>query len=148
MPIKKLRYRIFATDISQPSLIQAKDGTYDPDAVQNVKMFQLQNFFIKSENNYTVIPKLKENITFTCYDLLDQFTANPSDSIFGDFDIVFCCNLLFYYQPAIQQFILNKLIKSMSSFGYLISGDTERIMIEKATKLHMLTPLTSVFKNI
>ncbi|MHB1154341.1 MAG: CheR family methyltransferase [Eubacteriales bacterium] len=144
---KKIRYRIFATDISQPSLILAKDGIYNSDAVQNVKMFQLQKFFTKNEKNYTVIPKLKENITFTYYNLLDPSSVNPSDSIYGDFDIVFCSNLLFYYQPVIQRFILNKLIKSMSSVGYLISGDTERIMIEKATKLQMITPYTSVFKN-
>ena len=50
----------------------------------------------------------------------------PAASIFGDFDLIFCANVLFYYKPEFQSLIINKLKKGLSKEGYIITGEAER----------------------
>lgn len=143
---KANRFRIFATDTSQTELALARDGVYDQYAVQNVKIYQLNKYFIKTGETYTVVSQLRQSINFSNYDLLDRHSANPPESIYGDFDIVFCSNLLFYYTPTIQQYIIQKIQKSMSDKGYLVTGEAERTLVEKATELQMVAIPTSIFQ--
>lgn len=144
---KTIRFRIFATDTSQTVLDLAKDGVFDREAVQNLKVYQLHSYFSKQGENYVIVPQLRRNIIFSVYDLLDQFSVNPPESIYGDFDIVFCSNLLFYYKLEIQLFILEKIQKSLSATGYLVTGQAERSCVQKATKLQMISVPAAIFTN-
>lgn len=143
---RTIRFRIFATDTSQTALALARDGVYDQDAIENVKLYQLNQYFFKKGDTYTIVPQLRQSITFSTYDLLDEYSANPPESIYGDFDIVFCSNLLFYYRPEIQLSIIQKIYKSISAIGYLVTSEAERAYVEKATKLQMVAIPTSVFR--
>jgi len=144
---KELRLRIFATDISEESLAVGRAGVYDQSLVQNVKMKQLNKYFIKNGKTYSIIPQLKQYIDFSTYDLLDQLTANPPGSIYGDFDIVMCSNVLIYYKPDVQISIIKKLQKATSSIGYLVTGEAEKTLLKNITKMQIITPHTAVFKN-
>lgn len=143
---KSIRFRIFATDTCQSALVMAREGLYDADAVQNIKLKQLRDYFTKRGETYTISPSLRDNITFSTYDLLDKFSANPPGSIYGDFDIVFCSNLLFYYKPDIRHFILQKVQQSMSENGYLVTGEAERGLVEKIGRLQMVAPPAAIFQ--
>ena len=143
---KAIRFRIFATDTSQSALALARDGVYDKDAVQNVRLKQLHNYFTMKGETYTIASRLRDSVNFSTYDLLDKFSANPPESIYGDFDIVFCCNLLFYYKPDFQHFILQKVQQSMSAMGYLVTGEAERAFVEKIDRLQMVAPPAAVFQ--
>ena len=127
---KEIGYRIFATDLSEKALIIASSGKYHQDSVQNLKLNQLNRFFIKQENSYTIIPNLRKHIDFSFYDLLDRATCNPPESIYGDFDIVMCSNLLFYYNQECQKIIINKLLKTLAPGGLLITGEVEKACVE------------------
>lgn len=142
-----LRYRIFATDISQPALSAGCNGRYDEDSIQNIKLKYLNSYFNKNGNTYDIISRLKDHVCFSINDLLDINSYNPQESIFGDFDLVFCCNLLIYYRPSQQQYILRKVIKSMADNGYLITGEAEKRFTEKAGGLHLTVPPAAVFQK-
>ena len=145
---KEIRFRIFATDISEEALSAGRAGVYDQNAIQNVKMKHLDQYFTKQEKKYTVIPQLRQYINFSPYDLLDLSTANPPESIYGDFDVVMCCNLLFYYTRNLQQNIIEKLQQAMSTNGYLITGEAEKAQVESVTKLQKIVlPMAVFFKN-
>lgn len=144
---KKINFRIFATDISQEALAWGRAGVYDQNAVQNVKMKHLYKYFLKQGETYSVVPQLRQWINFSAYDLLDQATVNPPESIYGDFDLVMCSNLLFYYKPDLQQVIINKIQQAMSATGYLVTGETEKTIVENDTKLQTLLTSTAIFKN-
>lgn len=148
---KEIRFRIFATDISHKALVTGHAGTYHGDALNNVRLNQLDKYFVKQGDTYTVIPFLRQHVDFSFYDLLDQWTNNPPDSIYGDFDIVMCSNLLFYYNQESQKIIINKLQNALSSGGYLITGETEKNCVERISKLKALTltgPIFSKQKNV
>lgn len=119
----KIRFRIFATDTSQSALALAREGVYDAEAVQNVMLKHLCTYFTNKGETYTITSRLKYMVNFSTYDFLDKHSANPPESIYGDFDIVFCSNLLFYYRSDIRQFILQKVHRSLSERGYLITGE-------------------------
>lgn len=141
-----VRFRIFATDISEEVLKVAREGLYHKDAVQNVRLNELEKYFTKMGETYRIDSKLRDNIVFSTYDLLDEFSANPPESIYGDFDIVFCSNLLFYYNPQIREGILQKVQKSMAMKGYLVTGEAEKALVNKVDKLQMIAPPAAIFQ--
>jgi chemotaxis methyl-accepting protein methylase len=123
---KNLRYRIFATDISEEALIIAREGKYSHNAVLNLKLVQIEKYFDKHGDRYNIKETLKSHIDFIQYDLLDMRTLNPPDSIYGDFDLILCCNLLIYFNSQSQQKIIEKLKKTLVQNGYLVVGDVEK----------------------
>jgi chemotaxis methyl-accepting protein methylase len=83
-------------------------------------------WFTKKGDFYVVKNQLKENIDFSVFDLLNENSNCPPSSIFGDFDIIFCANLLFYFKREFRTSILEKLSSSLAKGGLLITGETER----------------------
>jgi len=142
---KPMRFRIFATDLSREAVSIAKAGIYNEDEVSNIRMKHLKSYFMKRGEAYGVIPGLKDKIDFSEYDLLDSHSSNPPDSIFGDFDIIFCCNLLFYYKTAVRRSIVGKLKRSLAEGGFLITGEAESIFMGKDEDLKMLSSSVPVF---
>jgi len=144
---KKVRFRIFATDSNDAVLLEAKKGVYAIDTMQNVRLKQLSRYFQKSGDSYLVHPDLKKHISFSRYDLLDPASINPSESIYGDFDLVICCNLLIYYSQDTQRFIIDRLVKSVSPTGALVTGEAERGLVERWSPLPMISPQVPIFKR-
>lgn len=144
---KNIRFRVFATDISQGALAAAQKGVYEAGTVQNVRLKHLEEYFTKHGQSYRISSRLKEYVSFSIYDLLDKKSANPWESIYGDFDLVFCSNLLFYYRPEFRKFILEKVIRSTALNGYLVTGEAERAYVEKIGGLIVLAPPASVFQR-
>ena len=52
-----------------------------------------------------MIPALKDRVSFSVYDLLDESSSCPPASIYGEFDLTVCSNLLFYYRPELRQWV-------------------------------------------
>ncbi len=79
--------------------------------------------------------------------MLDAASANPPESIFGDFDLVFCRNLLMYYRREQRISILKKLEESLSETGFLIVGEVEGAFVKKYTDLRTLPVPSAVFQR-
>jgi len=121
-----INFRIFATDYSETELDVARKGLYSPEALNNVSLKRVKQWFTKQGNTYTVKPEMKENIDYSVFDLLSEEFSSPPTSIFGDFDLVVCANLLFYYKPEFREKILEKVTHSLTTGGFLMTGETER----------------------
>lgn len=141
-----LSFRIFATDISEQCLEFAKNGNYDSAAVQNVRLRHIQSGFAGGHGNYQVARRLMDRIEFSFYDLLDERSTSPPGSIYGDFDLIFCCNLLFYYKPDTQRVIIKKLCNALSHGGYLMTGEAERAIVER-TNLWEISTMSAVYQK-
>ena len=127
---KIFNWKIFATDISEKELNKAIKGEYPAQATENLKVKHLTNFFAKNGDNYIVQKWIQEHILFSNYNLLDESSIAPPQSIFGDFDIIICSNVLMYFNPESQKIILDKFYKSLAGKGYLIIGDDEISMLK------------------
>lgn len=125
----KTLYRIFATDQSEEQITKAGTGIFSAAEIGNVKAKQLERWFIKQADSFLVKPELKGHIDFSVFDLLSGQLGAPPVSIFGDFDIIMCANLLFYYKSPYQEIILNRLKHCLVNGGFLITGETERAIL-------------------
>ncbi len=123
---EKPAFRIFATDQSESQIEIAGKGVFSELAVRNLSLKRVNHWFIRHGHQYIIKPDLRENIEFSTFDLLDKKHICPPTSIFGEFDIIFCANVLFYYKPVFQKKIIEKLKKCLSENGFLITDETER----------------------
>ena len=96
-------FRIIATDASEAALTAARRGVYEESALANVRLRHRREFFSTQEDGHRIVPRLQARVDFSTYDLLDEHSASPPAGLFGDFDLILCCNLLFYYRPPIRQ---------------------------------------------
>jgi chemotaxis methyl-accepting protein methylase len=121
-----INYRIFATDHAENQIEEAQKACYTGATLNNLTDIRLKKWFAIQGDFYSVIPELKKHIDFSVFDLFSEMLDCPPVSIFGDFDIVFCANLLFYYKKADQKIILNKTGNCLKKTGFLITGEAER----------------------
>ncbi|MDA3837820.1 MAG: protein-glutamate O-methyltransferase CheR [Candidatus Delongbacteria bacterium] len=126
---ENISYRIFASDQSETHINLARNGIYSIDSMNNISLQRLNQWFTKTGDKYTVNQALKERIEFSVFDLFNKTLSCPPVSIFGDFDLVFCANLLFYYNTESRKRILDKTTNCLASGGYLITGEAEREII-------------------
>ena len=141
-----LKYRIFATDQSQLQVHEAHEGKYMASDLDNVTLKRVSRWFDKHGNTYMVKKELKNNIDFSVFDLFNEQYSSPPASIFGDFDLVVCANLLFYYKNEEREKIIEKVSNGLHKDGFLITGETEReILIRFGYK--EVYPQSGVFRR-
>lgn len=140
-------YRIFASDKCESLVNKAKKGDFSASEVSNLNMKRLKIWFSKEEEDtYTVRPELKKYIDFSVFDLVDEQLSSPPTSIFGDFDLVFCANILFYYKPDYQKIIIKKASNCLANSAYLVVGEAERDILAK-NKFKEVFPQSGIFKK-
>jgi chemotaxis protein methyltransferase CheR len=140
-----LNYRIFATDVDETLLDQARLGQYPAEALKNVSLKRAQTWFTRQDDVYVVHPAVRQQIEFSRFDLLEAGLGCPPASIFGDFDLALCCNVLLYYRSQYRDSILNKFEHCITRGGYLVTGETER-SIALAHRFTEIAPQSAVFR--
>ncbi len=121
----ELKLNIFATDIDKKNLEKAEAGVYSYDSIKSIKYrFAKKHFTIENEN-YILNSDIKKMVDFSFYDLLDKKTSSPPESVFGNFDLILCRNVLIYFHAKHQQIIFDKLYRSLAKGGYLVLGEAE-----------------------
>jgi len=143
-----ISYRIFATDSSEKELDGAKKGVFDRKTVKNTRLEFAEKHFRKSGENYILNSRLKKQVDFSHFDLLDKDSSSPPSGIYGDFDLIMCCNVLFYYQPEYQQMILQKFSRSLKSGGFLVTGEAEAHLVNSHRSFRQYAAPAPVFVKI
>jgi chemotaxis protein methyltransferase CheR len=120
--------KILATDIDSEVLATAKRGTYkqsDIDQMPDYYLKRVPKYFIMNTDGKSGIIKdqLKKIIYFKLFNLMcnDEWPMN------GPFDIIFCRNVMIYFDRDSQNSIINHLTNLLSFNGYLILGHSESV---------------------
>lgn len=120
------KFRVFATDRFEPFIKEAVEGKFAEKELGGLSLKRVEKYFLKKGEHYFITPEIKKEIDFSVFDLFRKTLLCPPASIFGDFDIVICANLLFYYKLDFQRTILEKAVKCLASGGFVIAGESER----------------------
>jgi len=144
-PARRVSWLIFGTDLHEPDLATARTGIYSSSELGNVRLQHLHACFTPQNEGFSVATHLRDHVEFSLFDLLDSNSTCPPSSIFGDFDLILCCNVLIYYRPAHQRQILDKLLDCLTPGGYLVTGETERWIAYSTANLHKLTSMAPIF---
>lgn len=112
---------ILGTDLSRAALRRARMGEYTAFEVgRGMPPHYLQRYFHKTTRNHHVIsPKVRARVKFECRNLLETFTD------LGTFDIVFCRNVLIYFDRPTKTKVLERIAKVLSPDGFLVLGGPE-----------------------
>jgi chemotaxis protein methyltransferase CheR len=119
-------FSVFATDISARMLRTANAAIYREDRTDNIPMGLKMKYFLRSKNReekkIRIIPELREKVIFSRLNLADDCHSTPFV-----FDIVFCRNVLIYFDRKVQEKIILKLCSNIRKDGYLFLGHSESI---------------------
>ena len=128
----KISVRIFGTDINHAQLTKANNGVYQYKSISKVSLARINSCFTQKGETFTIEPRIKEYVNFSVFDLLSVQNACPASSVYGNFDMVICSNLLFYFKPEYQSQILEKIAGCLAYGGILITGEAEREIVKKS----------------
>jgi chemotaxis protein methyltransferase CheR len=117
------RVEIVGTDLAREPLQRAREGLYSQFEVQRgLSMQHLVKFFTKEDSQWRIKQPLRDAVTFREWNLLADLRA------LGQFDVVFCRNVLIYFEPATKSQVLNAIIKQMPADGVLFLGGAETVL--------------------
>jgi chemotaxis protein methyltransferase CheR len=117
------RVEIIATDISQEVLEKSKAGLYSQFEVQRGLPIQLLVKYFKQTGEFWQInPDIRAMVQHRQLNLLHDFSS------LGTFDIIFCRNVLIYFDQDTKINIFNRLAKGMEQDGFLVLGAAETVV--------------------
>jgi chemotaxis protein methyltransferase CheR len=117
------RIDIVATDISVEVLEKAKSGIYSQFEVQRgLPVLMLIKYFAQVGETWQIAPELRGMVKFQPFNLLSDFSA------LGMFDVVFCRNVLIYFDQATKIGVLERIADCMERDGYLVLGGAETVV--------------------
>jgi chemotaxis protein methyltransferase CheR len=119
--------KIIATDIDTNVLEVAANGVYSLDRLEKMSAERVRRFFLKgkgsNEGSVRVRKELRNMITFEQLNLL-----SPQWAIKGPFDVIFCRNVMIYFDKPTQAKILNRFAPLMKHDGLLFAGHSENFL--------------------
>jgi chemotaxis protein methyltransferase CheR len=119
-------WQIQATDISNRILDKARAGIYREETVGKLEAGRIRHHFQRGHGpqagNYRVKPKLKSAINFQHLNLLEG--RPPFDHLF---QVIFCRNVMIYFDRATQEELVQKLTQKIVPGGYLFVGHSESL---------------------
>jgi chemotaxis protein methyltransferase CheR len=114
---------ILATDLSADVLERARAGIYSQFEVQRGLPIQLLvKYFTQTGEQWQIAPELRSMVQFRPLNLLNDFSP------LGTFDVVFCRNVLIYFDQPTKADVLARLSRQMPSDGYLVLGAAETVV--------------------
>lgn len=133
-------FQILGTDISTRILQKAIDAIYSEDRIVGIPLEIKKKYFLKSKDAtkklIRIIPQLRGKINFQRLNLM-----SGSYDVKDMYDIIFCRNVLIYFDRETQEKVISKLCARLKTGGYFFLGHSESIM-------GMQLPLSSIKPTI
>ncbi len=127
-----VQFQIVASDINKTALETARKGIYKDYSVKNVPAEYLKKYFLQSGNTYVVNDEIRRMVKFMNINLYDRAATRQVTGC----DVIFCANMLIYFDLAAKQQVVSSLYNSLSRGGYLFIGYSESLHgISKAFEL-------------
>lgn len=127
--------KILATDISERAIAVAQKGVYAPSIKKDMDPYYLQQYFNRLDEGYEFKPEFKEMITFRSFNLMEPFPFQ------NNFDMIFCRNVMIYFDSKVQQELISKFYDVLTPGGLLFIGHSESL-VNKKHNFRYLEPTT------
>ena len=119
-------FKILATDLSTKVLQIAKQGVYGPERVKDIPPQALQKYFRRfdsgsGERMYQVTEEMRQAIAFKRFNLMDHLPFK------GPLDLIFCRNVMIYFDRETISALVDKFYKILGPGGYLFIGHSESL---------------------
>lgn len=118
--------RLLATDISQKALGKAVKGFYKEDSLKSLPQQWIHSYFIKKDSGYQITNELRENVIFRTFNLMEPINFKTK------FDIIFCRNVMIYFDKPTKSALIRKYFNALNPGGYLLIGHSETLDREES----------------
>lgn len=143
------KIQIFASDIAESSIAEAREARYDETITADVSIERLRQFFTKDGDSYRVKKELRELVLFAPHNILH-------DSPFSRQDLVTCRNLLIYLNRPTQEKVMEVFHFALRQNGYLFLGSSEMAEsvpkmfaeIDKKQRIYQSRPAASKYTGV
>jgi len=117
------KIEIVGTDISRQVLKKAEKGLYSQFEVQRgLPITMLVKYFDKQEDQWQLKPDIRAMVQYKYFNLLENLSP------LGQFDVVFCRNVLIYFDQPTKGKVLEGVAKLMPEYGMLFLGGAETVL--------------------
>jgi chemotaxis protein methyltransferase CheR len=124
-PVAPGKVRILATDISTRVLAAAEKGIYPAERFEGLSAMQLRRYWLRGEcgwaGRYRAKKEVRALIEFRRVNLLEQVCQ------IGRFPLIFCRNVMIYFDKPTQQRVVERLAGCLEPGGYLLTGHAESL---------------------
>jgi chemotaxis protein methyltransferase CheR len=113
---------ILATDISRRMIEKGAKALYSEDSLKDLPLSYLQKYFVKARNTacaYKVSDPVRSMVRIARLNLMDSWPMK------GPFHVIFCRNVMIYFDRATQQRLINRFWELIEPGGYLFVGHSE-----------------------
>lgn len=121
-----LDYHVLATDVSLGILKKAERAIYDHEQIQPVPYSFRKKYCMRGKNNrkdlVRIVPEVRRVVLFKRLNFLDNNFGIPDPM-----DIIFCRNVIIYFDQATQEQVLRKICEYLRPGGYLFMGHSETL---------------------
>ena len=119
-------FQIIATDISTRMILKAETAIYSEERVAPLSESLKKKYLLKSKNRLSrtvrIIPELRAKVSCARVNFMDE--EYPVKEYF---DVIFCRNVLIYFDRKTQEDVINRLCTKLKSGGYFFLGHSESI---------------------
>ena len=125
-------YEITGTDISESVIKTARSGVYKTYSMRNTAPYYLKKYFKVTASGYEIAPEIKNKVNFRLLNLYDDLEMKKM----FNYDVIFCANVLIYFDLKSKIKVVNRLYNSLNRDGYLFIGYSETLHnISRAFKI-------------
>jgi len=121
--LKSCTLEILATDLNERSLVHAKAAIYDGYSTRKLSAYYRQKYFAPAGQNLRVQARVRNNVTFSRLNLSESRRVAYKN----DLDVIFCCNVLIYFDLASKRRVIRDFYNSLLPHGYLFLGYSESL---------------------
>lgn len=126
------KIQIHATDISENVLSRAREGIYSADSIKELPEQYKKRYFEKTaDGKYQVLPEIKKYVSFKVFNLMDPV------SVKNKYDVIFCRNVMIYFNAETKIKIIDKFYEATKPGGYLMIGHAETIQRNRSKFLYV-----------
>jgi len=129
------KVQIFATDLDETAVAQARAGAYGDDVAHGISKERLNRFFIRNDGCWQVTKQLREMVVFAQHNII-------KDPPFSRLDLLVCRNFLIYLNPNIQRLLIPLFHQVLNPRGFLFLGSAETVGIHS----DLFTPVDKKWK--
>ncbi len=115
------RVKIFATDVDEDALDQARQGAYSPKQTEHVPADLIERYFQRANANLSLNKDLRRSVIFGRNDLV-------RDAPISKLDLLLCRNTLMYFNAETQAGVIRRLHLALSDGGALVLGKSEQLI--------------------
>jgi len=118
--LRNWQIKVLASDLSTTALEAAGKGVYAPEKMEGVDKRLLGMYFCRDKSGYRVTDEIKRLVVFDHHNLMH-------DNGEKDFDVIFCRNVLIYFDGQTQKKVIGRLRRALVPEGYLFLGHSETL---------------------